>query len=156
MIRAALLLALALIFALPAMVQAQMTAPAPVTIVDAPRALEVLPANQIIIRNASGSRLNFWLSIDGAAWAPFFAEPGKAALIRRPDVRAAIATSVTEADVALTARAPEKPPADIDGGYHVAPPYFFARLSGGSRAQFCWSPSETRWRIQKFGESYCD
>ena len=154
MIQAALLLALAL--ALPSPATAQTTSEAPVTIVDASRASEVLPANQIMIRNASGSRLNFWLSIDGGDWAPYFADPGKAALIRRPDVRAAIATSVTEADAALAARAPEQPPADIGGGYHVAPPYFFARLPGGARAQFCWSPSETRWRIQKFGESYCD
>lgn len=155
MIRAAVLLALALIQATPAMAQAPANS-APVTIVDAPRASEVLPANRIIIRNASGSRLNFWLSIDGATWSPFFADPGKAALIRRTDVRAAIATSVTDADAVLAANPPTRSPADVGDGYHVAPPYFFARLPGGARAQFCWSPSETRWRIQKFGESYCD
>lgn len=119
-----------------------------------PTSTGVLPDGQILIRNASGYDLSVWISADDAGWQRYDIVGENSALISSRAAVVAIATT-EDGDGFNAAEPPSRAPSAVSGDGAAEGFFFYRRLTGGTRALFCWSPGNDRWMVQAFGEQVC-
>jgi hypothetical protein len=111
----------------------------------------MLTASEILLKNHSHSRLEFYLSSGSEGWTEFTIGSGDSALIKRAEITVAISTSRSDFDPEADAP-PDQSPSDAVAGSAPGAPvdhgvYTFAHFTGGQRAEFCWNKARARWLV---------
>src|SRR5690554_4471625 len=123
-----------------------------VRVVSIPLSSSIVPDTQILIRNTSGYDLSVWVAGSDGNWNRYEITADNSVLIKLADAAVGIATTESDAEDNVL---PTRQPGTISAEGETDGLFFFRKLSGGTRALFCWSPSRDRWMIQIFGERVC-
>lgn len=126
----------------------------PVVIREFVATAEILPANKILVRNASGYELAIWVAVASSDWRRYVLPPEHTVDIDAGSAKFAISTAESDQD-AIAFGEPPISPKELPEQTGFTKPFFYKSIAGGTRAMFCWSSSEEIWRVQAFGESHC-